>query len=220
MANLTIKSLAASAMVFTLTAISFGQVSGTLSSKGKTVGSATFTIRVSPNGNVVISSDLTFIRTQAGSAIPGKSLTEVSQTYASNGKLLAENIMFIADSKKERASIIYNATSAKVTATVGKESREKILPYPKGLDLRQPDSLWFITIQPKIGAKTSYTALDSQTFQWKAKTNKYVGDEMISYRGKKVAAHKIISTDLIQWLDGRGYPYQVKTSSGMLFQRS
>jgi hypothetical protein len=149
---------------------------------------------------------------------PGSSL-EFNYLYDKTGMPISEDVIERSPRASVDVSVAYGSKGVTEKAHAGSQSRNLNLPYPKGADLRDPTAFWFIRDHVKPGAVAKYTEFDVNKQRWIPKVQTYSGDEMITYNGQKVRAHKIKSSTATVWLDDHALPYKMTQADGSVIVR-
>lgn len=110
----------------------------------------------------------------------------------------------------------FGTRSLRVVSKESNKTRSFDIAYPHDALLPAQCRLWFIRVQPNVGAICHYTVFDPALLIWEQVEEDYVGDEKIAYNGKTVTAHKVKTGDGTEWLDDKGILYKRTGKTGEL----
>lgn len=188
------------------------EVQTTIISHGKKVGFATFTIKDLPSGKFMEEVDISAPAQKAGN--------EVVSVYSETGRPISMSNNLKTASMSASVNVIFGPSSAKLVVHSGPRSKTQDIKYPTGAKLEDPSIFWFSRTHPKQGASCRYAQFDPNGQHWRTLTDVYAGDTQLTYRGKKVTAHKLKNEDGTQYLDDQGLPYRIEASDGSIFSRN
>src|SRR5947209_2964310 len=127
------------------------QVKAVLYEGGKQTGTATLNAVVRPSGNLVMSMHLS--STKAGNL-------QITESYEPSGMPIQETLFGTKGSQRIKLVVTFGTKSTKVTATVAGQTHSQEFPYPKGANLREKSSFWFVTTRPHVGEVNAYSDFD------------------------------------------------------------
>lgn len=188
-----------------------GQCHTTIVSQGKPVGSATFIVKFLPDGHFMEEVDISAPKQKASNAMVA--------IYSRAGRPISMSNNLKAPNMSASISITFGPSSAKLVAHSTSQSKTQDMRYPAGAILDDPSIFWFSRDHPKPGATCKYTQFEPNSLRWRTLTDAYTGDTQLTYRGKKVTAHKLVNSDGTQFLDDRGLPYRIEAKDGSVFAR-
>jgi hypothetical protein len=177
---------------------------------GKPTGTAAFSIVAGPNRSYVQTTIFNITSTITQDKQNDKLESVVSQSF--DGMPLED------DEKESLNGVVQRNVSVLFTvrgATVTDKATGKKTPYPlpSGMSMKDISGLWFISVRPRVGDKSSATSFSVQTLAWTKTTRTYVGDETITLDGKKVTGHKLKdedgATSITTLIDDHGLPLVV-----------
>lgn len=177
------------------------QIKMSVSINGMTVGTAVLNQKLNAAGGLEQNLHMT-LEIQASKA----EFTYISVTDK-GGKMVREVNGQSAGPTTKTTTIIFGATSIKVTTVENGKAKTSSVPIPKG-NLADPSTFWFVNTRPKVGTTSSHLSFSSDKGKWKTATVKYVGDDTIP--GTKMKAHHVHQDDGDVWLDNKGMPIRIE----------
>jgi len=81
---------------------------------------------------------------------------------------------------------------------------------PPGTILKAPSGFWFVRDHPNPGTTVSFDQFDMISMKWKRVRETYIGEETLTIKNRQVKAHKIQTTENVQWVDAHGLPYRLE----------
>lgn len=107
----------------------------------------------------------------------------------------------------------YSKTGITLAITANGKTDKKVLPYPKGQSPKSISDLWFLTVRPKVGAKSVFCDVDDSG-KWRKAVVTYVGPRTIVSKGKSVKTHLVESDHALVWHNEKGLPVQIHILQG------
>lgn len=198
--------------VFALVAVSHAQVKLQIVMNGKSVGVATISQKLRPDGSKQVMMALE-IKTQNATAN-----FRSESTYASNGAPIRKFQEASYPLQKMRQTRIATFDSKGVSVVEDANGQRKTKQYPLEPNSPREDmsEFWFLRDKPKQGASSKAFAFNMDKLEWELIETTYEGQVEITIKGKKMKAFKTQSRRGVAYFDSLGMPLRLEVPGGAM----
>lgn len=179
---------------------------------GKPAGAAVCSLKFLPDGSIETGLDMTFNVSGVETSASSRFITD------KRGRPRMQSIRQSAPGFSDFRKVMYGKDSITVIKELQSRVTSEKLPIPRGARIASESNVWFALVTPAKGAADTSSLYDLQRSKWISKTTRYEGAQDITFKGKKVRAHRVVDGAGTFFVDEKGLPYRLTfTEQGIRF---